>query len=216
MSMEDILKVLVNSRQQGNTTGQGSDPMADLIGGLLGAQPQTPAASQQQQAGLGNMMGILEMLMGGNQAGSTNQASAGNDPIMMLIQPTVAQLAKKMNIPPEIAMVVVSLVVHKLLAHHPTSGRDSNSFDLDDMLTQMNSGKINSNVLHNSGMVQEVSQRTGMNETDAEKALNTTLSMFGKQVKAGVKSSASPRQKAPAASRGSLRSAGVKSGKVKR
>lgn len=216
MSMEDILKVLVNSRQQGNSSTQNSDPMTDIIGGLLGAQqPQAPA-SGQQQSGLGNMMGMLEMFMGGNQPGSMNQASAGNAPIMMLLQPFVAKLAKKMNIPPEIAMVVVSLVAHKLLAHYPTSGRDSNSFDLDDMLTQMNSGKVNSDMLYNSGMVREVSQRTGMNEADAEKTLSSALAMFGKQVKSGAKSSASPRQKAPAASRGSLRSAGVRGGKVKR
>jgi hypothetical protein len=43
MSMEDILKVLVNSRQQGGSS-QGSDPMTDLIGGLLGGgQSQQPS-----------------------------------------------------------------------------------------------------------------------------------------------------------------------------
>ena len=74
------------------------------------------------------MMGLLEMVMGG-QGGST-----ANDPIMGLLKPFVAPLAKKANISPEIAMIVVSFVAHKLLAHHPTSGRDSNTFDLDDML----------------------------------------------------------------------------------
>lgn len=39
MSMEDILKVLVNSRQQGSSS-QTADPMAELIGGLLGSAPQ--------------------------------------------------------------------------------------------------------------------------------------------------------------------------------
>jgi len=37
MSMEDILKVLVESRQQGGTSQQTADPMTDLIGSLLGA-----------------------------------------------------------------------------------------------------------------------------------------------------------------------------------
>jgi hypothetical protein len=213
--MEDILKVLVNSRQQGGMPSQSSDPMTDLIGGLLGGQPQMPGASQQQQqGGLGNMMGMLEMFMGGNQPGSINQSMAGNNPLMMLLQPFVAKLAKKMNIPPEIAMVVVSLVAHKLLAHHPTSGRDSNTFDLDDMLTQMGSGKINSNVLYQSGMVREVTQRTGMNEVDAEKALSTTLSMFGKSVGGGaVKSGASTRSRGAARVGRTMSSTGIKGGK---
>lgn len=212
MSMEDILKVLVNSRQQGSSQSQSSDPMADLIGGLLGGQQQTPEASQQ--GGLGNMMGMLEMVMGGNQPGSTNQAAAGNDPIMMMLRPFVSQLAKKMNIPPEIAMVVVSLVAHKLLAHHPTSGRDSNSFDLDDMLSQMNSGKINSDVLSQSGMIKEVSQRTGMNEADSEKALNTALTMFGSKLGGGAVKTA--KTGGAASAKSSLRSSGIRAGKSKK
>lgn len=221
MSMEDILKVLVNSRQPANQTRQASDPMADLIGSLLGTQQQQNPAAGPQGGGLGDMMGLLEMFMGGNQSGMTNQnQSMGlNSPLMGLLQPFVAQLAKKMNIPPEIAMIVVSLVAHKLLAHHPTSGRDSNTFDLDDMLTQMNSGKVNPNVLRQSGMVRELTQRTGMNETDAEKALTTAFSMFGKQIKTGTKprtSAGISRQKAPSTSRPSLRSSGARVGKTRK
>ena len=220
MSMDDILKVLVNSRQQGSSPAQGSDPMADLIGGLLGGQQQAPTSSVPQQGGLGNMMGLLEMFMGGNQPGSMNQMAVGNEPIMMLLQPFVAQLAKKMKIPPEIAMIVISLVVHKLLAHHPTSGRDSNSFDLDDMLSQMNSGKINPDVLRQSGMVREVSQRTGMNEADSEKALNTALTMFGTKLGGGTArpgESVKTTKSSGAATAGkSLKSVGIKGGKTRK
>lgn len=217
MSMEDILKVLVDSRQQGNTPSQGADPMADLIGGLLGGGggPQMTGASNQQ-GGLGSMMGMLEMFMGGDQSGSMNQSMAGSDPLMMLLQPYVAQLAKKVNIPPEIAMIVVSLVAHKLLAHHPTSGRDSNSFDLDDMLTQMGSGRIDSNVLHTSGMVREVSQRTGMNETDAEKTLNTALTMFGKSMGGAVQSSKTAKSSGAAKVGRAMKSTGLKGKKIQR
>ncbi len=212
MSMEDILKVLVDSRKQGSPAGQSADPMTDLIGGLLGGgQPQMPGAGQQ--GGLGNMMGMLEMFMGGNQPGSMSQSMAGGNPLMMLLQPFVAKLAKKLNIPPEIAMVVVSLVAHKLLAHHPTSGRDSNTFDLDDMLTQMGSGKVNPNILYQSGMINELTRRTGMNEADAEKALNTTLSMFGKNIGSGMKPARTSRSSGAALAGRSLRSTGIKGGK---
>jgi hypothetical protein len=103
-----------------------------------------------------------------------------SDPIMALLQPFVAPLAKKAKISPEIAMIVVSFVAHKLLAHHPTSRRDSNTFDLDDMLTQMSSGKIDQNVLQSSGMVRELSAKTGLDEATAAQSLNLAFTLVGK------------------------------------
>lgn len=201
MSMEDILKALVNSRQPQSASGQQQgDPMTQLIGGLLGGMQPGAAGSQgqdamvellggllgeaqpgggQQQAGLGSMMSLLENIMGG---GSQSNGMGASDPIMGLLQPFVAPLAKKANIPPEIAMVVVSFAVHKLLAHHPTSGRDSNTFDLDNLLQQMGSGRIDQNVLQNSGMARELSQKTGLDEAAAAQSLNLAFSMLGKSV----------------------------------
>src|SRR5688572_15553547 len=192
MSMEDILKVLVNSRQQGSQSQQAADPMADLIGNLLGGgQPnmmqQQRQMPQGQSGGLGDMMGLLEMFMGGNQQQSNSMNQMGNmanNPIMFLLQPFVEKLAKKMNISPQIAMMVVSFVAYKLLAHHPTSGRDSNSFDLDDMLKQMTTGKVDPNILQNSGMINELSRTTGLDQATAAKSLETAFGMFGKPVKA--------------------------------
>jgi len=187
--MEDILKALVSSRQQGSSS-QGVDQMAGLVGGLLGGSQQSQGAGQlaglvggllggqsqnsgQQAGGLGSMMGLLETVMGG-------QSGSANDPIMALLQPFVTPLAKKANISPEIAMIVVSFVAHKLLSHHPTSGRDSSSFNLEDMLQQIGSGSIDSNLLHSSGMVKEISAKTGLDEATAEKSLNLAFSLVGK------------------------------------
>jgi hypothetical protein len=205
MSMEDILKVLVNSRQQGESSNssdnqdpmgalvgsllgglqspQGAsgnqDPMGALVGSLLGgSQPQT-GGNQQPASGLGNMMGLLETFMGsGGQSGGSSMSA--NDPIMGLLQPFVAPLAKKANISPEIAMVVVSFVVHKLLAHHPTSGRDSTSFNFEDMFQQMGSGKIDQNMLRSSGMVKELATKTGLDEATATRSLELGFSLVGK------------------------------------
>jgi len=198
--MEDILKTLVDSRQQGDSA-QGADQMTNLIGGLLGgqsqggvnlsdgidlgdvaglvgglmgsAQQQPQAASQQPDSRLSGMMGMLETVIGGQGAGA-------NDPMMGLLKPYIAPLAKKANIPPEIAMIVVSFVAHKLLSHHPTSGRDSNSFNLDSLLQQIGSGKIDPTLLHNSGMVKELSKKTGLDEATAAKSLDFAFSLVGK------------------------------------
>ena len=207
MSMDDILKVLVESRQQGGSqsSSKGSDPMTDLIGGLLGgggsggSQPQTSnqgsgsmgdvlsslmgGGGNQQAGGLGTIISLLETLTGsGQQTGSAQSPLTSSDsPIMSLIKPYITSLAKKLKISPELAVIVVSFVLEKLLAHHPTSGRNSTQFDLDQLLNQLSTGKLDPNMIKNSGMVEELSQVTGMNQTMAAKSLNTAFTMVGKR-----------------------------------
>ncbi len=186
MSMEDILKLLVDSRQQGTTSRQSTDPMTDLIGSFLGSgkaqtQSHAPVNPNSNSGGtdLSGMMGLLETLMG-----SQNSSSSGatTNPIMNLLSPFVPSLAKKANISPEIAMMVVSFVVHKLLAHHPTSGRDSNSFNFEDMLGQMSSGKVDTGLLRQSGMINELSKKTGLDDAATEQVLQLAFATVGKTV----------------------------------
>jgi hypothetical protein len=233
MSMDDILKLLVESRQQGQSQHQAqqSDPMTDLIGGLLGGggqsqasggnqqtdamsgllgsllgggQSQTSGGNQQtdamsgllgsllgggqlqtgggQQTGLGSMMGLLEMVTGAGQQGLGQSSLTASNPILGMLQPFVEPLAKKLKISPEIAMIVVSFVVQKMLAHHPTSGRDSTQFNLDDLLNQVGStGKVNPGMLQNSGMVDELARATGLDQATAAKSLNTAFTMIGQR-----------------------------------
>jgi hypothetical protein len=196
MSMEDILKVLVESRQSGGRpTPTQQDPMTQLVGSLLGGVLQSSGQqgglpTSGQQAGLNDMMGMLESIMGGGPSGTGQAQVPGiNDPLMALLNPFVSQLARKMNIQPEIAMIVVSFVAHKLLAHHPTSGRDSTQFNLDDMLGQMGSGSINQDVLQSSGMVNELSRATGLDQATAARSLDAAFTLFGNQLHGGAVSS---------------------------
>jgi hypothetical protein len=147
-----------------------------MLSGFMNATQQQPqaATSQQPAGGVSGMMGMLEAVMGGGQNLGVN------DPIMGLLQPYIAPLAKKANISPEIAMIVVSFVAHKLLAHHPESGRDSNAFNFEDMFQQMGSGKIDSSILENSGMIKELSKKTGLDEATASKSLDMAFAMVGK------------------------------------
>jgi hypothetical protein len=211
MSMEDILKVLVDSRQptrQSQPAG-GQDPMTALIGGLLGGGQ---SGGQSGGAGLGDMMGVLETIMGsGARPGATPGYGQGmgmgmQNPILALLQPTVDQLARKVNIPPEIAMLVVSFVVQKLLAHHPTSGRDSNQFDLDDVLRQLSAGDISQQTLQSSGLVNELSRSTGMDQEAAARSLTAAFGLVGGQLQ-GV-----TRGAAGVAPRPTSRPAGGKTG----
>ena len=86
--MEDILKLLVESRQPAKQQTSQSDPMTDLIGSLLGGGQAQSSGNQanpmadmlgsllgggqqqsggSQQTGLGNIMGLLEMVTGSGQ-----------------------------------------------------------------------------------------------------------------------------------------------------
>jgi hypothetical protein len=216
MSMEDILKVLVDSRQQGGTSTQNADPMADLIGNLLGGQTQSHAPVNPGAGSgpdLSGMMGLLETLMGGQNSTS----SANNHPVMALLSPFIPSLAKKANISPEIATIVVSFVVHKLLAHHPTSGRDSNSFNFEDMLGQMSAGQVDSNLLRQSGMVNELSKRTGLDEAATTQALQLAFATVGKTVSGMAAQGSSPKPSStgtrPKATRGGSATSAAKRGK---
>ena len=203
MSMDDILKLLVESRQPASQKQTQSDPMTDLIGSLLGGgQPQgggnQPAeavadmlgsllgggqsqTSGGQQSGLGNVMGLLEMVTGAGQPGLGQSSMTSSNPILGMLEPFVAPLAKKLKISPEIAMIVVSFVVQKMLAHHPTSGRDSTQFNLDDLLNQVgSSGKVNPGMLQNSGLVDELARTTGLDHATASKSLNAAFTLVSK------------------------------------
>ncbi|MFZ5880494.1 MAG: hypothetical protein ACOY0R_14080, partial [Chloroflexota bacterium] len=211
MSLEDIFKVLADSRQPGGS-GQSAeqDPMAqlvdgllgggqggadqttgqvmDLVGSLLGGQTSTPATGASEQgAGLGNMMGLLESVIGAGQAGA--ETSTG-DPLMSMLQPFITQLAEKVKIPPALATIAVTFVVHKMLAHHPTSGRDSTQFDLDDLLR---AGALNADTLQSSGMVRELSQATGLDEGAASKTLDAAFSLLGGTAQQAAAKPAAPK-----------------------
>lgn len=234
MSMDDILKVLVDSRKQQPAASQGADPMTDLIGSLLGGgqtsggqsssdpmagmlgnllgggSASSGGSSQQsdamtdmlgsllggqssgsggQQSGLGGVMSLLEMFTGAGQQGSTNQSTLTGNPLAGLLQPLVKPLAEKLNISPEIATVIISFVLQKLLAHHPTSGRDSTQFNIDDLFGQLSAGNLDPKMIQNSGMVEELSSVTGLDKAQARKSLNTAFAMVGRRA---LRASAKP------------------------
>jgi hypothetical protein len=258
MSMDDIFKLLVESRQPAKQQPAQSDPMTDLIGGLLnggqssgnsqaeavtgllgsllgGGQSQSDGNSQpseavagmlnsllgggqpqsggSQSSGLGSVMSLLEMVTGAGQQGLGQSSLTASNPIMGMLEPFVTPLAKKMKISPEIAMIVVSFAAQKLLAHHPTSGRDSNQFDLDDLLGQLGSGSVKPDLLHNSGLVDELSKLTGLDKGTATQSLDLAFNLVTKKALSGTAASVPAR---PAAPGKTLKSAGSGNPKITR
>ncbi|MGC1377805.1 MAG: hypothetical protein WA821_16350 [Anaerolineales bacterium] len=195
----DLLGALTGD--QGNSSGQpsaGQDPLSSLLGGLLGGQSGGGQGGMSQALGgllgggqsnrLGNVLGVLEGVMNANApasvAGQSLQANQGgnvaaNDPTMQMLTPVVDGLAAKMNISPQIAMLVVTFVVHQLLSSHPASGRTS-MIDPGALQQQVNSGQgVSHAYLQSSGLVNQLVQQTGLDPQTATKSLKTVFDMLG-------------------------------------
>jgi len=185
--------------EQGNSSGQpsaGQDPLSSLLGGLLGGQSGGGQGSMSQALGgllgggqsnrLGNVLGVLEGVLNANApVGQAAQSAipggnvAANDPTMQMLTPVVDGLAAKMNISPQIAMIVVTFVVHQLLSSHPASGRTS-MIDPGALQQQVNSGQgVSHAYLQSSGLVNQIVQQTGLDPQTATKSLKTVFDMLG-------------------------------------
>ena len=188
-ALSQVLGGLMGGGQQGGGVQQqsgGGDVLSQVLGGLMGGGQQGGGAPA------GQMLGALEQIIGGqpgtgqalnmNQGAAMNMGSTGmNDPVMMLLQPLVNQLAAKVNISPQIATVVASIAVHYLLSSHPSSGR-SGQLNLGSVIQELSSGSISQDTLHNSGMVNDVMQATGLNKQESVRSLDATFSALGAHV----------------------------------
>jgi len=206
--MQDILRTLMESSQQGNAAkpAAGKDAMSELLGGLMGGQP-----AGSQAGDMANIFGVLENVMGGMQSGQGMPGTMGSagmgDPLMQLLQPLVGKLAKKVGISPEIAMIVVAFVVQRLLASHPqvssgTTGK-SQALDLNQLFQMMGSQQgVGQDYLHSTGMVKDLAQTAGLDQATAAQSLNAVFGLLGGEVKKVQSSSkAKPGAKARARKR---------------
>lgn len=222
MSMEDILKALMQSasaqqRPQQQSVG-GSDAMSDMIGGLLGGGQQSGGGGDALSQVLGGLLGGgqqggsapasqavggLDQIIGA-LAGGTTTPQSSNDPLMVLIQPLVNKVAAKVGISPAIAAIIVSIVFKYLLKSHPSTP-DESPLNLGNVMqTLASGGRLSESTLQTSGMVNEVVRVTGMDERQAVASLNTTFGVIGSQLApvkkvsgaAGVKSARGVRSKA--------------------
>jgi hypothetical protein len=201
--MEDLMKTLVQTAEQPGT----QQMLGNLANSLLSGGSQQQSGGGQGQAPVGQLLGALEQVIGGtpgsgNFSGGGGMNMSANDPIMMMLQPVVNQVAAKANLDPQIATVVASLAVHYLLSSHPASGSGNSS--LSGLLGELSSGAVSQDTMHNSGMVNDVVKATGLSKADATKALDSTFSVLGGHVQGsggGVKKS------------GGAKSAGGRSGR---
>jgi len=215
MTMENLMKALMQSAMQGQQNQQsqapqgGADLLSGVLGGLMGGGQQ---AAPNQMGGADMLSGVLGGLMGGAQGGGSGDQMLGaleqiiggqpgqgqqlglnqgaamnmggmgmNDPVMSMLQPVVNELAVKAKISPQIATVVASIAVHYLLSSHPSTSPKA-PLDLGSFMQELSSGNVNTQTLHDSGMVNDVMQATGLSQQQAVKSLNATFGSIGQHV----------------------------------
>lgn len=206
MGMEDILKSLLEgAAQQQSSRGRGSanDPVAELLEGILGGAIQGQRSSsstgggledilgsilgggQQSQRGQSSAGGGLEDILGGILGGGSSSAGASS-PLSGLLAPIANALAQKLGLPPAVAETVVGFVLNKLLASR-VSGASSaadQGLNLDGLLESMSEGGVqDTSYFSQSGLTQELAQKTGLDPQTAERSLAEALSLLGGQVK---------------------------------
>ncbi len=193
----DMLSQAIGSALGGSLQQSGGGGLASLLGGLLGG-------GQQQSAPATQLLGGLQQIIGGTPGSGQlgmNQGSmnlGASNPVMMLIQPVVNQLAAKAGISPEIATIVTSIALHYLLQSHPSTPGASPLNLNSVMQTLAAGGQVNPNTLQQSGIVNDVMQATGLNQQQATRSINQTFGILGSQV-AGVKGTATFKRTTTAA-----------------
>jgi len=205
--MEELLNAMMSGA--GGESGEeetGDDPLAGMLGSLLGGsgggqasgmgglmqailgggpgagtQGSGPGAAAQG----GGLEGMLGSLLGGGGSGM-----AANP----LVAPIADALAGKLGLSQEVARMVVSFALNKLLsgilggsAQAGGRGGAGDSRGDDQLLIQMRSGDgIDAGYLASSGMTQELVDQTGLDPETAERSLQEAFTMLGSQMEAGT------------------------------
>jgi hypothetical protein len=168
----DQLADLLGGLLEGSAGQQGGDA-GDLLAGLLGAS---------SSGGSGDLGGLLSAVMGGGGA----DAGVGS-----LLAPVTDQLAEKLGIPPETAQMIVMFAVSKLLSGQARGGAaatrsesaSQGDVDLDDLMAHMSSDRgLDADYLQSTGMVDELSQQTGLDSDTAAQGLQEAFEMLGGQL----------------------------------
>lgn len=190
MALDDILNAFLGGgvSQKGQTPAS-DDPLAEMLQGILGgAMGGGSGMGSSSGIGAGDPMGgLLESILGGGM-GQTSGAQGGISGIGgatgmdSLLAPLADALAKKLGLPPEIAMMVVSFLGAKLLSGaqpgstskakpgRSPAGRGAQALDLDSLLETMGNDK---------DMAKDLARQTGLDQATAERSLQEAIGMIG-------------------------------------
>jgi hypothetical protein len=184
MTLDNLMKGLMQSANQPQGQAEGSDPLSQALGGLTGGG--SPGNNQGDQ-----MLGALEGIIGGrpgtgkplprNASNASNPGQAGGGAVMSVVQPIADRVAEKVGISPQVATVVSSIALHYLLASHPSTSAKA-PMDFGSTMQELKSGGLQPDTLRNSGMLNDVTQATGLDQNKALRSLNTAFGTLASHV----------------------------------
>lgn len=152
-----------------------NEPLGDLgsiLGRLLGGTP----------SGGGDLIGdILRRLTdsdGGAGAGGIEDSPLGN----LVIQPLVDKLVQKTGLDPSVARKVVVFALTTLLAAATQRGGQK-GLNVNDLVNQLSTqGTVTPSYLESSGLVNQLTQQSGLDQETAAKSLQQVFSDLGTQM----------------------------------
>ena len=194
MGLEDLLKILEQaSASQSTSSSSNADPLADLLGSLLGGGAQTTPSRPSKSSG--------------SRRTSSTKSASSNDALSAMLAPIVDELANKLGLPPELANAVIAFAVTQLAnsqanasgsASRPNTGsvlakgRGMLSNADGGLVQRLASGQsIDSDFLHSSGIAQQLASQTGMDSQTAATSLQQVFSLLSGDAPAP----SAPRQK---------------------
>jgi hypothetical protein len=172
--------------------GQGAGDLGSLLGGLLGGGAGGAQASGGQGAG------DLSSLLGGLLGGGAGAPGASMGPVSgSASSPATAiatALAEKLGLPPQMAQMVVSFVLGRLLISGRSMGVDLGSAGG----RAMGLNNIAQAHSQSTDMAQELAQYTGLDPETSSKSLTTVLDLLGSQTAPQPESATRLPRKKPA------------------
>jgi hypothetical protein len=99
--------------------------------------------------------------------------------------PIVAGLAEKLGLSPQIAQMVVTFVLSKLLSGHSSKAgvladEGQPGLDLDHLMERMGSGEgLDAGYFESTGMTQELAEQTGLDPDTAARSLQEVFGALG-------------------------------------
>lgn len=211
--MSDILRQILEasqaaSRQQQKQSAAPADPIADLLGGILGGGSAPAAPNRQpapQQAGGLGIEDLIGLVIGGNASQGEPHHNGMADLIGAVlgggrasssasINPIAKILAERLNISPQIAQAIVAFFMAQMMKRffgkketqqtqrdYRTQPAADDSLDLDDLLDIMGDGSALQSRFSNSGMANQLAAQTGLPEDKANQALQEVVKIIGQQ-----------------------------------
>jgi len=176
-----------NAQQSGAVSAGGSGPLGAILGGILGGDAtrgdSATSSADPISAILGALMGgsgqSSQSTNSGDILGSVLGSQGTNAATNGFLAPIANVLAQKLNIPPEVAAIVVNYAISKLIAAQ-ASGGNHGAFAVDHLMEHLNSeGGVDHDFALSTGAAQELAQRTGLDERTAASALQTAFNEIG-------------------------------------